>query len=74
MIPGLPTEKSRLLAAFFMPADHTTAGPDTKKPPMGGQDTRKPHVGGFVRNAGDRLLQRASVTPSAIIRSRVAAS
>ena len=47
-----------------MPADNASAGPDTKKPP----------VGGFVHNAGDRLLQRASVTPSAIIRSMVAAS
>lgn len=67
-----------------MPADNVSAGPDatkppaggpdTKKPPVGGPDTEKPPVGGFVHNAGGPLRQRASVTPSVIIRSMVAAS
>lgn len=57
-----------------MPADNASAGPDAKKPPVGGPDAKKPPVGGFVHNAGDPLRQRASVTPSVIIRSMVAAS
>ena len=44
--------------------DIASAGPDATKPP----------VGGFVRYPDARRGQRARVTPSAIIRSIVAAS